>query len=180
MCVWVLVPFLLQGGCPWFWGKDIQNWEFILVNFSFDTCVVTFPIFFCNIWLKDYFVGYIRIATPACLLGPFPWKKLPTLLLWGNVCLWLWGMFSVCSKMLDPVYISSLLAYFILLGELSSLMLRDTRDQWSLLPTIFVVRVGIMFVCFSSFGFVVKRLISCFFSGVVSLLILAFFLYYPL
>jgi hypothetical protein len=32
-----------------------------------------------------------------------------------------------------------------------------------LLPVIFVASVRITFVCFSSFEFVVKRLISCFF-----------------
>ena len=43
-----------------------------------------------------------------------------------------------------------------------------------------VVRGGIMFVCFSSFGFVVKRLISCFFLGVVFHLVVDFSFYYPL
>jgi hypothetical protein len=45
----------------------------------------------------------------------------------------------------------------------------------------FVVKVGITFVSFSSFGFVVKRLLSCFFLGVVSLLVLEDFSFsYPL
>jgi hypothetical protein len=37
-----------------------------------------------------------------------------------------------------------------------------------------------MFVCFFSFEFVVKRLISCFFLGVVSLYVLEFSFYFPL
>jgi hypothetical protein len=119
----------------------------------------------------------IGITTPPCFLGPFAWKIFSILLLWGNICLWLWSMFSVCSKILDPIYISSLLAYVFLLGELSPLMLRDIRDQWSLLSVIFAV--GIIFVCFSSFEFVVKRLISCLFLGVASLLFLDFSFYYP-
>jgi hypothetical protein len=57
--------------------------------------------------------------------------------------------------MLDSVYISSLLSYVFLLGELSPLMLRDVRDQWSFVPVILVVRGGTTFVLFSSFGFVV-------------------------
>jgi hypothetical protein len=48
-----------------------------------------------------------------------------------------------------------------------------------LLPVIFVVRGGIMPVWLSSFGFVV-RLVSCFFLGAVSLLVLEFSFYYPL
>jgi hypothetical protein len=49
------------------------------------------------------------------------------------------------------------------LGELSPLMLRDIKEML-LLPVIFVVRGGIMFVWLSSFGFV-ERLLSCFFLG---------------
>ena len=37
-----------------------------------------------------------------------------------------------------------------------------------------------MFVWFSYFGFVVRILISCFFLGVLSLLVLEFSFYYPL
>ena len=37
-----------------------------------------------------------------------------------------------------------------------------------------------MFVWLSSFGFVERRLFSCFFYGVVSVLVLVFSLYYPL
>ena len=47
------------------------------------------------------------------------------------------------------------------LGELSPLMLRDIKEML-LLPVIFVVRGGIMFVWLSSFGFV-ERLLLCFF-----------------
>ena len=38
-------------------------------------------------------------------------------LLWGSVCLCHWGVFPVCSKMLGPVYVSSLLVYVFLLGN---------------------------------------------------------------
>ena len=62
--------------------------------------------------------------------------------------------------------------------ELSPLMLRGIKYQSLVLPAVFVVRSRIMFVCFSSFGFVV-RLISCSYLGVVSLLVLESFFYYP-
>ena len=58
----------------------------------------------------------IRMATPACFLGPFAWKVFfPTLLFWDSVCLCLWDEVPVCSKMLKSVYVSSLIAYIFLL-----------------------------------------------------------------
>ena len=80
--------------------------------------------------------------------------------------------------MLGPVCVASLLVYVFLLGELSPLILRDIKEKSLLLPVIFVVRVGILFLWLSSFMFV-ERLLSCFFKGVVSLLVLEFSLYYP-
>ena len=47
-------------------------------------------------------------------------------------------------------------------GELSPLILRDIKEKLLLLPVIFVVRVGILFLRLSSFRFV-EGLISCFF-----------------
>jgi hypothetical protein len=44
---------------------------------------------------------------------------------------------------------------------------------------VVVVRVGIMFVCTSSFGFV-ERLLYFFFYHIVSLFVLVFSIYYPL
>ena len=43
-------------------------------------------------------------------------KLFSTLLLWGSVCLCHWSGILVCSKMLSPVYISSLLVYVFYLG----------------------------------------------------------------
>ena len=70
-------------------------------------------------------------------------KLFSNLLLWGSVCLCHWGTFPVCSKMLGPMYLSSLLVYVFLL---SWLLLRDIKEKWLLLPVIFVVRGRIMFV----------------------------------
>ena len=64
-------------------------------------------------------------------------------------------------------------------GELRPLMLRDIREVGLLIPVIFVVRSGIVFVCLSSFVFV-ERLLSCVFYGLASLLVLVFSLYCPL
>jgi hypothetical protein len=85
------------------------------------------------------------------------------------VCLCHWGVFPLCSKILGHVYLSSLLVYALSMsqffGELSPLMLSNIKNQWLLLPIIFLVRSGIMFVWLSSFWFVERRLISSFFLG---------------
>ena len=64
--------------------------------------------------------------------------------------------------MLGPVYVTSLLVYVFLLGELSPLILRDIKENQLLLPVIFIVRVGILFMLLFSFRFG-ERLLSCFF-----------------
>jgi hypothetical protein len=50
----------------------------------------------------------------------------------------------------------------IFIGELSPLVLRDIKEKSLLLPVIFVVRVGILFMWLASFRFV-ERSLSCFF-----------------
>jgi hypothetical protein len=49
-----------------------------------------------------------------------------------------------------------------------------------IVSVIFVVRYGIVFVWLSSFEFVERGLLSCFFLGVLSLLVLEFSNDYPL
>ena len=54
----------------------------------------------------------IRIAIPACFSRPIWLEKiLLNPLLWSNVCLWCWGVFLVCSRRMDSVFITNLLAY---------------------------------------------------------------------
>ena len=69
-----ILKFLNECGSPWIWSIDVQNWEFILVDFSFDEYEVSlsFLITFC--WKSIVFS--IRMATPAFFLGPFSWKFL--------------------------------------------------------------------------------------------------------
>jgi hypothetical protein len=52
---------------------------------------------------------------------------------------------------MGPVYVTSLLVYVFLMGELSPLMFKDIKEKLLLLPFIFVVRGGIMFVWLSFF-----------------------------
>jgi hypothetical protein len=65
--------------------------------------------------------------------------------------------------MRNPVNISSLLACVFLLGELSTLMLRDMKDKCLFVSVIFVAVVGIICVLLSSFEFVVNCLVPCVF-----------------
>ena len=50
----------------------------------------------------------------------------------------------------------------VFIGDLSPLILRDINEKQLLLPIIFVVKVGILFLWLSSFSFV-EGLSSCFF-----------------
>jgi hypothetical protein len=40
------------------WSIDVENWEFFLVDFSFDECKVTFFIIFDTFSLKVDFIWY--------------------------------------------------------------------------------------------------------------------------
>jgi hypothetical protein len=62
---------------------------------------------------------------------------------------------------------------------IESIDVKRYQGQVIVVPVIFVVRGRIMFVWLSSLGFV-KRLLACFFLGIVSLLVLEFSIYYPL
>ena len=125
------------------------------------------PYLFMKTFGWELILFYIRMTTSACFLGPFLGKLFSNFLLWGSLCLYCevvllhWGVFLVCSTMLDPVYTSSMLVY-VFVRELSPLMLRDIKEKWLLLLVIFVGRGGFMFLWLSSFGFV-ERLLSCFF-----------------
>ena len=56
--------------------------------------------------------------------------------------------------MLGPVYVTSLVVYVYFIEEFSPLILRDIKEKSLLLPVIFLVRVGILFMWLSSFRFV--------------------------
>ena len=58
-----------------------------------------------------------RVVTPACFFGSFAWKTFSRPFLWGNVYVYCWGVFFVCSKIMDPVFAPILLVYIFLLGN---------------------------------------------------------------
>jgi hypothetical protein len=119
-CVlWAFIKFLL-----WMWVLlHLEHWcselrvylgRFLLWRVWSVPLSLCFLIDFC--WKLILF--YIRMANGELvswehLLG----KLFSSVLLWGSVCLCHWGVFPVCSKMLGPVFVSSLLVYVFLLGN---------------------------------------------------------------
>ena len=77
------------------------------------------------------------------------------------------------------LFVQSVYQSMSFIGEFSPFMLREIKEKQLLLTVIFVVKVGILFLWLSYFRFV-EGLLSCFFSGVVSIYVLVFSLYYPL
>jgi hypothetical protein len=175
-------------GCPWIWGIDVQNWEFNLVDVSFDKLCNVFPHHFWYLLAENMFcwillAWLLQLVSWDHLLGNFSpafyFEVVSVFVI--EVCFLYAAKFGSC---LNIQSLSScfffLFVCLLFIRELCPLMLRNIRDQWLLLPVIFVVRGWIMFVCFSSFCFVVRRLISSFFLGIVSLLVLKFSFCYPL
>jgi hypothetical protein len=64
---------------------------------------------------------------------------------WDSVCLCHWGTFLACSKMLNPVYISSLLFYAFLLGNWLCWCLIDIKEKWLLLPVCLLLDMELCF-----------------------------------
>ena len=95
---------------------DIQNWGFLLVIFFFDEYEVSFLISVENFWFKVYFTWYLN-GNFSLFLGSICMEKNSRLLLWGNICLCHLGVLLVNTKLLDQVFIFSLLACVILLGN---------------------------------------------------------------
>ena len=54
--------------------------------------------------------------------------------------------------MLGPVCVASLLVYVFFIWVLRPLILRNIKEKSLLLPVIFVVRIGILFMWLSSLG----------------------------
>jgi hypothetical protein len=103
--------FTLPLGAWIFRIKMSSLWIFPLMSMK---CPFTYLLIMFG-W-KSVSLG-IRMSTPACFLAPYSWKTFPNTLLRGSVYLCCWNMFLLCSRIMDPVYISSLLACVCLLGN---------------------------------------------------------------
>ena len=104
----------------------------------------------------------IRMASPACFLRPFaqkivfqPFTLMQNLSFFSGwvICKQQNAGSSLCSQSISLCF---------LIGEFSLLMLREIKEKQLLLPVIFVVKVGILFLWLSYFRFV-EGLLSCFF-----------------
>jgi hypothetical protein len=90
-----------------------------------------------------------------------------------------WGVFLLCNRIIAPIHSFIHFVSPFLLIELNQLILRDISAQWFLVPVILML-VVLVHMCFSSFGFAVRIIISCVFLDVVTLPVLEFSSYYPL
>jgi hypothetical protein len=126
--LWALVKFFYECGYICIWSIDIQNWEFFLVDFSFNEYEVSFLILFDNLaerWFYSLLEWLLQLISWFYLLGNF----FSSPLLWGSFCPWHWGVFPVCSKILGLVYVSSLLFYVFLLGNWICWCLKILRNS---------------------------------------------------
>ena len=122
----------------------------------------------------------IKVATTACLLDPFDWKKI-FLTLYSEWCLFLRLRCVSYMQQKDGFYFrirSVSLCLFI--SELSPFILRDINDQWLLSPVNLVFIVGDVNLCvFPFFGIYCCKIINCLcFCEVANLLVLEFPFYY--
>jgi hypothetical protein len=93
------------------------------------------------------------MATPAYFFTPFAWNIVFQPFTQGSLSLSLMWVFCMQQKVGSCLCSQSVcLCHFI--GELSPLILRDIKKKSLLLPVIFVLRVGILFLWLSSFRFV--------------------------
>ena len=112
------------------WGEYVVLLSFSHVSFAFGayvlriekSCWYIFPLMSMKCPSPSLLITFgrkfilfdIRMTTPACFLELFSWKTFVQLVSL-SVCLCYWDVFLVCTRMMDPVYISSLLAYVFLL-----------------------------------------------------------------
>ena len=93
----------------------------------------------------------IRMATPACFLGPFAWKNFSqpfTLSRCLSLCL---RCVSCTQQNVGSCFRIQSLSLCLFIGELRPLILSDINDQWLLILVIIFVCVYVVeFVCFSS------------------------------
>ena len=101
----------------------------------------------------------IRIAIPACFLGPFDWK------IFSQPCTLMWCLvfevevFFVCSRRMDLFFVTNILAcVFFFIDELSPLILWCSWYSWPVIVSScyfgFVVGGGLVLcVCFPYLDF---------------------------
>ena len=87
------------------------------MDFPFNECVVLFPIFLINFGWKSI-LSAIRMATPACFMGPFAWINFFPAFYFDVVTVFDTEVcFLYDAKCWVPFCIPCLFAYFFLLGN---------------------------------------------------------------
>ena len=87
----------------------------------------------------------IRMATPACFLGPFAWKTFSQPFTLSR-CLSLRLRCVSCKQQnVGSCFCIQSLSLCLFIGELSPLILSDINDQWLLTPVI--IFLFLFFVC---------------------------------
>ena len=134
--------FLLQMWMPWYlWHKFSQlKCQLGIFLLWWVWSVLPCPFLINSGWKS--ILLYTSMAILAYFLCPFVWKPFSSPFLWLNVYIYCWGMFFVCSKMMDPVFTSILLACVFLLIDWANRW--DIIDQWLL---ILVILMFIVLVC---------------------------------
>ena len=89
----------------------------------------------------------IRMATPACFLGPFAWKTFSQPFTLSR-CLSLWLRCVSCKQQnVGSCFRIQSLSLCLFIGELSPLILSYINDQWLLTPVIFLFLILCSRVC---------------------------------
>lgn len=104
ICGFPSMGYFYNCGCSSILDIDVQNWDIILIDISFDEFEVSIPTFLINVGWMIILLD-IRMATTA-----FFWVCLEELfsssLLQGNTYFYCWNVFAVCSLVMDPVFTS--------------------------------------------------------------------------
>jgi hypothetical protein len=118
-CVlWALVKIVFECQCSCIWIIDIHNWEFILVDFSFDMYnffIITFG------WKLIWFDFRIPRKT-------FSKKMVSSPLIWGSVFLSLSCISCTPQKTGSYLNFHSI-SLCLFTGELNPLMLKDLKEK---------------------------------------------------
>ena len=111
---------------------------------------------FWKLWVGSRFYSILEWLLQFVTSDHLLRKLFSSFLLWGGVCLCSWERFPVCSEMLVPAYVASLLIS-LFIGEVSPLILRDIKEK-SLLPVTFLLELE-----FCSCGYLLLALLKDYF-----------------
>jgi hypothetical protein len=104
----------------------------------------------------------MRTTTPACFFRPFACKIVFHAFILRYCLSFSLRWVSCKQQNVGSCLCSQSVSLCLFIGELNPLILRDIKEKSLLLPIIFVVNVGMLFLWLFSFR-LVEGLLSCFF-----------------